>query len=157
MNQQPHQVTHATRVTVPRPSPQSNPPPPSVTGPDHDPPLKDVLVELWQHTETLVRQELALASAELDQKAQKLKTELMASALGAGLIAAGALALVATVILLLALVMPAWLAALLTAAAMLLVGFVLLKTQRPQVADVKPERSLHSLEKDVRTFRETAK
>src|SRR5688572_23469983 len=125
------------------------------TGPE--PPLKDVLVELWQNTEKLVRQELALASAELDVKAQKLKTEVAASALGAGLIVAGALALIAAVILLLALVMPAWVAALLTSVVTAGSGYALLKAKRPSMADVTPQRTLQSLKKDVQTFTEPTK
>lgn len=137
---------------VPRPQAHG-----SLARPNSEPPLKEVLVELWQNTEKLVRQELALASAELDVKAQKLKTEVAASALGAGLIVAGALALVAAVILLLALVMPAWLAALLTSAATAGGGYALLKTKRPSIADVTPQRTLQSLKRDVQTFTEPTK
>ena len=92
--------------------PRAAPPP---LGPAaHEPPLKDVLVELWQNTEKLVRQEIALTSAELDVKAQRLKTEATGAAIGAGLLLAGALALVAAIILLLDLFLPAWLDALIT-------------------------------------------
>jgi hypothetical protein len=122
-----------------------------------EPPLKDVLVELWQNTEKLVRQELALATAELELKAQKLKAEVAASALGAGLCFAAALALVASVILLLALIMPAWLAAFLTSSAAGGIGFGLLKTSRPSMSDVTPERTLQNLEKDLQTFTEPSK
>jgi len=137
---------------VPRPQAHG-----SLVSPGSEPPLEDVLVELWQNTEKLVRQELALASAELDVKAQKLKTEVAASALGVGLIVAGALALVAAVILLLALVMPAWVAALLTSAATAGSGYALLKAKRPSMADVTPQRTLQSLKKDVQTFTEPTK
>jgi hypothetical protein len=60
----------------------------------HEPALKDVLVELWQNVEKLMRQELAHASAELDVKAQRLKREAAAFGAGAGMILAGVLALV---------------------------------------------------------------
>lgn len=138
--------------SVPRPHAQGN-----LVSQGSEPPLKDVLVELWENTEKLVRQELALASAELDAKAQKLKTEVAASALGAGLIVAGALSLVAAVILLLALAMPAWVAALLTSAVTAGGGYALLKAKRPSMADVTPQRSLQSLKKDVQTFTESTR
>jgi hypothetical protein len=138
---------------VPRPEMHAN----LATPQDAEPPLKDVLVELWQNTETLVRQEIALASAELDVKAQKLKTEIAASAVGAGLMIAGALALVAAVILLLALAMPAWVAALITSAATAGGGYALLKAKRPSISDATPRRTLQSLEKDVQTFTEATK
>jgi hypothetical protein len=75
-----------------------------------------LVVELWQNVERLLRQELALASAELDVKAGRLKRELTGAAIGGGFALAGALALVAAVILLLDLVMAAWLAALVSSA-----------------------------------------
>lgn len=137
---------------VPRPKSHG-----SLVSASSEPPLKEVLVELWENTEKLVRQELALASAELDVKAQKLKTEVAASAAGAGLIFAGVLALVAAVILLLALAMPAWVAALLTSAATAGGGYALLKAKRPSIAELTPKRTLQSLEKDVHTFTESTK
>lgn len=137
---------------VPRPQSHAN-----LVSASSEPPLKEVLVELWENTEKLVRQELALASAELDVKAQKLKTEVVASAAGAGLILAGVLSLVAAVILLLALAMPAWVAALLTSAATVGGGYALLKAKRPSIAELKPKRTLQSLEKDVHTFTESTK
>ena len=132
-------------------------PPMPVGSTGSEPPLKDVLVELWQNLEKLVRQEMALASAELDVKAQKLKTELAAVAIGAGLLLAGALALVATIILLLALVMPAWTASLITGALSAGVGFGLLKAKKPTAADVTPERTIQNLKKDLQTFTESTK
>lgn len=122
-----------------------------------EPPLKEVLVELWQNLEKLVRQEIALASVELDQKAQRLKNELTAVAIGAALMLAGSLALVATIILVLALVMPAWTAALITGALAAGVGFALIKSKTPSVAEIKPERTIRSLEKDLHTFTEPGK
>lgn len=122
-----------------------------------EPPLQDVLVELWQNLEKLVRQEIALASVELDHKAQKLKNELAAAAVGAGLMLAGALALVAAVILLLALVMPAWTAALVTGAAAAGGGFALAKANKPTTADITPQRSIDNLKKDLRTLTEPTK
>src|SRR5690606_27129306 len=106
---------------VPRPAP-----PLAAPVPAGKPPLEDVLVELWQNMEKLMRQEVALATAELDLKAQRLKAELIASAAGAALILAGSLALVATVVLLLDLIMPAWTAALITGAASAGGGYALL-------------------------------
>lgn len=118
-----------------------------------DPPLKDVLVELWQNIEKLLRQELALASAELDLKAQRVKSEMAALGAGAGLILAGLLALVAAIILLLASVMPAWVAALVTSAATTAVGFALLQ-KRPAVSELTPNRTLQNIKKDVQIFTE---
>jgi hypothetical protein len=122
-----------------------------------EPPLKEVLVELWQNLEKLVRQEIALAGAELDIKAQRLKTELTAVAIGAALLLAGSLALVATIILVLALVMPAWTASLITGVIAAGAGFGLIKSKKPSPAELKPERTIRSLEKDLHTFTEPGK
>lgn len=122
-----------------------------------DPPIGQVLAELWENTEKLIRQEISLASAELDQKAQRFKREAAAAGAGAGMMLAGALALVATVILLLSEAMEPWLAALLTSVVLLGGGFALLKTKRPSPAELKPDRTLKNLEKDVQTFREATK
>jgi hypothetical protein len=145
-------MTQARIGEVPRPVPQGS----LVASDDKDPPLKDVLVELWENTEKLIRQELALASAELELKAHKLKAEIAASAIGAALMFAGALALVAGIILLLELTMPAWLAALVTSAAALAGGFVLLKTRHPSLADLTPDRTMRSVKKDLHTFKEAS-
>jgi hypothetical protein len=123
----------------------------------NEPPLKDVLVELWQNLEKLVRQEIALASAELDSKAQKLKGELTGAAIGAALMLAGALALIASLILLLALIMPAWAASLITGGAAAAAGFALVKTNTPSAGDVTPDRTLQNLKKDLQTFTESTK
>lgn len=121
-----------------------------------DPPLEDVLVELWQNIEKLMRQELALASAELDLKAQRLKREAAAAGAGAGMILIGAFALVAAIILLLSRVMPAWVAALLTSAATTAIGFALLQ-KRPSMGELTPDRTLESIKKDVQIFTEARK
>jgi hypothetical protein len=132
-------------------------PPTRITTGDAEPPLKDVLVELWHNMERLVQQEVALAGTELNFKLQRLKTELRAVAVGAALLGAGSLALVATIILILALVMPAWTASLITGAIAAGVGFGLIKTKKPSPGELVPERTIRSVERDVNTFREPMK
>jgi putative superfamily III holin-X len=138
--------------SIPRPAPRASSPVES-----GEPPLKEVLVDLWGNTEKLVRQEIALASAELEVKAKKLKTEVAASAVAAGMLLAGTLALVAAIILLLSEAMAPWLAALITSAVTVGGGIILIKTKSPTVADVTPERTLQSLKKDLHTFKEVSK
>lgn len=119
--------------------------------------MKQVLVELWQNTETLVRQELALARAEMDVKTQKLKGELTAAAIGGGLMLCGALSLVAALILLLALVLPAWASALIVGAAATGGGFALFEKKKPSASDLVPRRTLDNLGRDVQTLKEATK
>jgi hypothetical protein len=131
---------------------------PANVGPaGNEPPLKDVLIELWQNLEKLVRQEIALATVELDSKAQKLKGELTGAAIGAALMLAGALALVAALILILALFMPAWAASLITGGVAAGAGFGLVKAKAPSADDVTPDRTIKNLKKDLQTFTESTK
>jgi hypothetical protein len=46
---------------------------------------------------------------------------------------------------------------LLTSVVLLGGGFLLIKKNRPSVADITPERTLQSLKKDVQTFTEASK
>lgn len=128
---------------------------PAVPSSASEPSFKEVLVELWHNTEKLVRQEIALASAELDLKAQKLKREVVSLALGGAILHAALLTLVAALVLLLAEAMKPWLAALIVGALTLVVGYVLVK-RGSQISsdDVVPTRTVENVKKDVETFTE---
>lgn len=104
----------------------------------HERPIGDIVTDLWEKTETLVRQEMqfGLASAEekvdalkieLEGKVQQLKLELFAKALGGLLAFAGLLTIVAAIVLLLALAIKPWLAALLVGVPLVAGGAALLK------------------------------
>jgi hypothetical protein len=127
--------------------------------PGEERPLRDLLVELWENAEQLVRQELALASAELDTKVARVKVELAKAAVAAGLLFAAFLALTAAVVLLLALVLPAWAAALIVAGVAGGGGYLLLQRTREglDLDALKPERTLRSVQKDVQMFKEATK
>jgi hypothetical protein len=108
----------------------------------------------------LVRDELALARAEMTAKAKRAGT-------GAGLFGAagvvalyGVAALLATLILLLALVMPAWLAALIVAVLLFAVAGVMALVGRRQVRQVGtpvPEQAVDSVRTDVHTVTDAVK
>jgi hypothetical protein len=125
--------------------------------PGTEQPLKEVLVELWENTEKLVRQEIQLARTELDVKTRKLKTEIVAAAIAGGLLLCGVLSLVAAIILLLALAIPAWAAALVVGVVAVGGGYALLQAKKPNPSELIPERTLQNLERDVQTFRESTK
>jgi hypothetical protein len=129
-------------------------PPPEGT----DRPIKDLLVELWENTETLVRQELKLASAELDDKLSKAKNDLSKTVMGGAALYAGALAIVAAVILFLAKFMAPWLAALLVGAVVVAVGYTLAQRGKQLSPDkLMPRRTIENVREDVQTFREATK
>ena len=108
---------------------------------------------------TLVRDEIRLAVAELQQKGKRIGA-------GAGLLGgAGAVALcglgalIAGLILLLALMMPAWLAAFLVGVAVLIVAAVLAMLGRRQVqrgVPPVPEEAVAGIKQDIATVREGA-
>lgn len=123
---------------------------------DDDPrqlPLEELLKRLANETGTLVRQEIALARAEMREKAKA--GGVGAAMLGGGLVVAimAAGALTAMLILALATAMPGWLSALIVAVlfgllAALLVrsGMTAIKRAMPPV----PEASMDRAKEDVR-------
>lgn len=132
--------------------------PPDVSGSSSrlqvDRPFSDVVVELWENTEKLVRQELALASAELDQKINRVKSEVIVVVTGGGVLFLGLACGVAALVLLLAKAMDPFLAALLVAVALCAVGYAMVSRKKPSVDELVPERTIENLQKDVETFKE---
>ena len=113
-----------------------------------------------EQTSRLVRDELALARAELTSKGRRLGTG--AGLVGvAGMIALyGVAALLGTAILLLALVMPAWAAALIVTAVLFAVAGVLALVGKGQLAKATPptpEQTLDSVKADVHTVTEAVR
>ena len=121
-------------------------------------PIRELLVELWENTETLVRQEVKLASAELDEKVAHAKADAVKAAVGGAMLYVGVLVLTTAVILFLAKFMAAWVAALLVAAVMVGVGYVLVQKGKQLNAEkLTPHRTIRSVRQDVRTFREATR
>jgi MFS family permease len=108
----------------------------------------------------LVREELALAKAELAEKGKR-------AGFGAGLFGGGGLmalfglgVLIAAAVLGLAEAVPAWAAALIVAAVLLLVAGVLAAIARSQLRRAVPplpEQAIESTREDVRTVAESAR
>jgi hypothetical protein len=121
-------------------------------------PLRELLRELWENSEKLVRQEFQLALSELDDRIDKAKMALMSAAIGGAVIYAGVLAIVAALILLLAEVMAPWLAALIVGAVAAIGGVLLLqKAKKAKPENLKLERTARSVRRDVQTFEEAVK
>jgi uncharacterized membrane protein YqjE len=122
-----------------------------------DPSVPQLLTQLSEQTSRLVRDELALAKVEMTEKAKH-------AGIGAGLFsAAGVLALfgvgtlIATAILALDLVMPAWLAALIVALLVLAaagVAALVGKRQVQQATPAAPEAAVDSIKQDLQTVKE---
>jgi type IV secretory pathway TrbD component len=119
--------------------------------------IGDLLGSFAQDTTTLMSQEIELARAEITVQVKRAGT-------GAGLFGGAAVmalaglgALTACAIVALALVLDAWLAALIVGAALLAVGGVLAlmgRSRMKEVASPVPERALRSVRQDIGAVQE---
>jgi len=108
--------------------------------PQVEKPVGEIVADLWDNTEKLVRQEMQLGLAEIDERVEHLKTELMIKAVGGAVLFGGLLAVVASMILLLAKAVDPWISALIVGVVMLGAGYLL--EQRKLVKDSTPGASL---------------
>ena len=110
-----------------------------------------LMARLLEDATALVRNEIALAKAELMQAGDAFKASLAAVAMGSMIVAAGALTLIAAVVLGLATVLAPWLAALLVGMALTAIGIVLLTTARKKLSPraLTLDRTRDSLQKDA--------
>jgi len=125
---------------------------------DHS--VGELVHDLSQQTSQLVREEMALAKAELQEKGKHAGLGIGLFS-GAGLLAFfGGACLIATAILALSLAMPSWLAALVVtlvlfaaAGAAALVG----KKQVQRATPPKPEQTIDNLPRDLRAVKQPIK
>ena len=115
-------------------------------------PLGELLKRLSQETSVLVRQEIQLARAELSQKGKSFGAA--AGTLGGAAVLGllGLFALTAFFILALAIVMPAWLAALIVAVVYLVIAGVLALTGRRKMKEGSPpvpQETIQTVKEDV--------
>jgi len=157
-------MTQAFRIEVPEPE--------TSTEAHDERPIGAVVTDLWEKAETLVRQEMRLGIAEAEEKVDQLKVELddrmkvlklelAAKAIGGAVAICGALALAATLVLLLAEVMQPWLAALITGAALSGVGVALLMRDvklpsAPSASELVPQRSVANIKADTQAIQEAS-
>jgi Flp pilus assembly protein TadB len=112
--------------------------------------LGDLIGELTAEARTLVRQEIALARAELRRIVSRYAQDGTKVGAGALLAHTGFLAIVAGAILALALVVPLWASALIVGVVLALAGYLLIRTG---INDMKenppvPEQTIASLKED---------
>ncbi|HXD68919.1 MAG TPA: phage holin family protein [Gaiellales bacterium] len=112
----------------------------------------ELVKDLSREVSELVRQEIALARAEMVQKGRRAGrgAGMLSGAAVLGLAAVGGS--MATLILLLDLVMPAWLAALIVSAAYAAVAAVLGRRGKEEISEAgppAPEQTVESVKEDV--------
>src|SRR5687767_2131653 len=98
-------------------------------GPDVTEPgsVTGLLTRLMDEVLALAKNEISLAKAEARSAVRDVKLSIAPFAIAAGVLLAGALTLVATLVLALAEVVEPWLAALIVSVVLLLAGWMLLK------------------------------
>jgi uncharacterized membrane protein YqjE len=120
--------------------------------PEHSsPPLGELLKQLAQDSATLVRQEVALAKAELRQNVKSVARDLTMVAVGAVLAMVGGLVLVAFLVILLGDALNNyWLSALIVGGIFVLVGgaLAMANLKRLKEEDVAPTRTVETLKED---------
>ncbi len=122
----------------------------------HEASTSELVTRLTQQSTELIRSELRLAQAEMTEKAKHAGVGAGLFG-GAGLVALyGAGALVATAILALALVVPAWLSALIVAVVLFAIAGVVALVGKKQVSQATPAAPRHTIEsvkQDVDTIK----
>jgi uncharacterized membrane protein YqjE len=118
-------------------------------------PLGELMRELVSEGQTLLREEVRLAKAELRNEAKKAgKAGAMMGAGGAVLYVA-LMCLAATLVLIGATFMPAWLSALIVTALLGVAGFVALRSGQAELKKTDPSRPVKNLKEDGRWAKET--
>lgn len=124
--------------------------PDEVPGDGSDASLLGLLRQLSREVPALFTKELALAKAEIADALNASGLAVKSVALGGAVMLAGFIVLLLAAVYGLSLYMQSWLAALLVGAAVMLIGFIMVQAGEKKLdsASLKPERSLHSLNKD---------
>jgi uncharacterized membrane protein len=116
--------------------------------------LGTLISELAHDTTTLVQQEVALAKAEMSEKASQVGRGISTLAIGGVILLAGLLALIDFAIYGLAELLPPdlspWLGALIVGAILSVIGYVMLQSGRKEIRTMTltPERTATSLQRD---------
>jgi uncharacterized membrane protein YqjE len=121
--------------------------------------IGELFSELASETALLIRQEVALAKVELTQKASRAGRNIGYLVLGGAVAYAALLALLATIIILLADVMAWWIAALIVAVLVGIVAAVLISKAWSALKnmDVAPRQTVETLKEDAQWAKQQMK
>jgi len=121
--------------------------------------LGELFGELSRETSSLVRQEVALAKAELTQTASTVGVDVGYLAAGAGVAYAGLLALVAALILLLGEAIELWVSALIVGVVLAALGGYLVRQgiQRLKATSPVPDQTMQTLREDAEWLKNQAR
>jgi uncharacterized integral membrane protein len=125
--------------------------------------LPSLFSDLARETVDLVRQEMALARAEISQKITSAERGLVALIVGGVIILAGLMLLLQAVVNALGMALPEetapWLAPLIVGAVVAVIGYAMLKggRSRLQPDNLMPNRTVESLRRDAAVAQETVR
>ncbi len=124
---------------------------------DHS--IGELISELANETGLLIRQEIALAKVEISEKAGHVGKNVGYLVVGGAVGYAALLALLAAIIILLANVMPLWVAALVVAALVGIVAAVLISKALAALkkTDVAPRQTVETLKEDAQWAKQQMK
>jgi hypothetical protein len=118
-------------------------------------PIGNLISELVQDGQTLLREEVRLAKAEVRDQAKKASRAGAAFGAGGALLHAALLCLAATLVLIGATFLAAWLSALIVTALFAGGGYAALEYGKKRLADTDPSRAVASVKEDGRWAKET--
>lgn len=132
--------------------------PPPRTGNGHSASEASVgvlLRELAHEVPSLVTKEIALAKSEARESMRATRAGVAAVATGGAVAMSGLIALVFAAVFALSEVIAPWAAALTVGAVVMLVGYVMVQAGKKKFAaeSLRPERTMHSLNKDKNAIR----
>lgn len=122
--------------------------------------LAGLVSDLWRESATLIREEAALAKAELSEKVVSAGAGIASLAIGGAIVFAGFLLLLLAAVAALALVLPeayaSWLAPLIIGIAVAIGGALVLSigVRKLRAANFVPERSARSVRLDANIVKE---
>lgn len=118
--------------------------------------LGELFADLSRQTSQLIHQEVTLAKTEMTEKATNAGKNVGFMAAGGMIVYAGFLALLTTIIILIAKVLPWWLSALIVGVVVLAIGAVLVNMglQALRHANPAPQETIETLKEDKRWMKE---
>lgn len=120
-----------------------------------DVPLRELLRELVDDGQALLREEVRLAKAELREEGLKAARGGAAMGAGGAVLFAALLCFAATLVLLGATFMPAWLAAFIVTVLYAGAGVAALYTGKRRLAQARPGKAVQNIQEDKRWATET--
>ncbi|MCQ4296457.1 phage holin family protein [Pseudomonas stutzeri] len=123
--------------------------------PEQDSSVGGLLRQLTREVPSLFTKELALAKAELSESLRATRAGAASVATGGAVLLAGFIILLMSAVYFLATMMEPWLAALIVGVVVVVIGMIMVSAGKKkfEASSFKPDRTIHSLQKDKEAVR----